>query len=400
MLTDVILLVGIVVGDPFLLHGWSQFGTTAAAHAAATVHAALGTSLAKAALRTILTEATLRAASGTAILSLRTGCTGLTIGGTAVLTLWVRRTTILSLRIGRTAILSLGVCGTAVLALGIGRATILSLRTGCTSLTIGRTAILSLRTSTTLCTGRYLPSRHGRTDHVGSKADRLLHNLLTGTGNNLTDGRLLGCFFLRLFLHGGLRLCLGSSISLRGSLRLGGGLCSRLLFLLGGFRLLLRGSFCLGGRLLFCLGSCLCLSSRLGFRLHCFGLGGICFRLFRLGRFSLRSSICLRSSAGLAGSFILSTCCFHSSLLIFVQHGERLGVRRQYLLLLLTALLRCAFFFFSVKAGLHLLQRLHQRIGALTHLVCLFQHLGCACRQFFGSFLLVHSRHSTLAPPQ
>ena len=79
-------------------------------------------------------------------------------------------------------------------------------------------------------------------------------------------------------------------------------------------------------------------------------------------------------------------------LLLLVGHGPCLGV-----LLYLQALLR------FVLLALHLraltLQLLEQLLGAAAHPRGFLQHRACFLIEFFGGFLQLNLRHSTLAPP-
>ena len=98
MLTDIVLLVGVIIADPLLLHHGSQ------------INRGLGASSAHG--RTVAASRTAEAACGALRSALRIGRTAvgtLRIGRTAIRALRVRRAAIRTLRIGRTAIRALRV---------------------------------------------------------------------------------------------------------------------------------------------------------------------------------------------------------------------------------------------------------------------------------------------------
>ena len=206
---------------------------------------------------------------------------------------------------------------------------------------------IALRPLLSLRTGLLRPRR---TDDIRCQSDRLGRQRLTRPGDNLTNRGLLGRFGLGLCLGFGLLLALG-----RFCLRFGLGfhLRSGLLLALGRFRLHFGLGFRLRSWLLLALGR---------FRLR-FGLGfhlrrglllalerfrlhrrlGFCLRrglLLALGRFRLRFLLRGRLSFLLFRPFRLFRLFrflprrIHCCLLIHVEHDIRLGVVRETLLLL------------------------------------------------------------------
>ena len=381
VLTDVVLLVGIVVGDALLAHGGSHLGSCglgtahAAAHGTTLTGSTLGTTL-EAALTGSCCRTALEAAGatlGTALeaLTLRTGLettlTGSTLGtglestvgtGTALEALTLGT----GLEITLASLLGTGL--EVALALGTRLEIALALRTGLESTVGGGTALLlrrlTLRSLSGL--GRTGLHRTGRTDHIGRQAHGLLGHILTRAADDLTDSRLLGS------LSGSL---LGSSL-FDGSL-LSSGLLSGSLLSSG-----LLGSSLLSGSLLS--------SGLLGGSLLSSSLRGSC--LLGGGLFG--------SGLG-AGSFLLGS--LNGCTLFSVQHDIRLGMIRALLLSLGTLHLGVLFFVGLHKAIFNRTQGLEQILRTLARTGRIILHLGGVRQELFGSILQFQFRHSTLAPP-
>ena len=313
MLTDVVLLVRVVVGDALLAHCGRHIRHSRLraihAHASRTARAALRTcALRTRHKRAVSTRTRLeRAIAGAILLPLLRTRDKRTVSART-------RLPLLRTRDKRT----------------ISARTRLSLLRA-----VALRPLLSLRTGLL---------RPRRTDDIRCQSDRLWRQRLTRPGDNLTNRGLLGRFGLGFHLRSGLLLRLGG-IRLR--FGLGFHLRSGLLLALGRFRLHFGLGFRLRSGLLLALG-CFRLHFGLGFRLRgglLLALGRFClhfglgFRLrrrllFALGRFRLRFLLRGRLSFLLFRPFRFLPRRVHRRLLIHVEHDIRLGVVRETLLLL------------------------------------------------------------------